>query len=229
MRPHEWCQYREGITLESQPAKGSNKGSEEQAKKKKKRKSDSETALPRTLVDVGLDHPVAIPSSIPPLTRVTLKFPDTAGQDGSGGNLVADAVAPSAPREEAGYYWGYSVRAASSLSAVLTECAFDGGYDLTLGTSERGFPVSSLKTEHGSVPEYTHMLIVFGGVSGIEAAVNVDTELEKLGIADPSLLFDYWINLCPEQGSRTIRTEEAVWLGLMALREIVVTKGRENA
>ncbi|KAL8823614.1 MAG: hypothetical protein Q9191_005702 [Dirinaria sp. TL-2023a] len=232
MRPQEWCQYREGITLESQSANGAEGGTEEKSKKKKKRKSDSEASQPRTLVDAGLERAVTVHSSIPPHTRVTLRFPDSAGQGDSGGDLVADAVAPSAPREEAGYYWGYSVRAASSLSAVLTECTFDGGYDLTVGTSERGAPVSSLQNSahgQGSVPEYDHMLIVFGGVAGLEAAVKVDPELEKLGVADPSGLFDCWINLCPEQGSRTIRTEEAVWLGLMGLRDIVVTKGRRKS
>jgi len=30
-------------------------------------------------------------------------------------------------------------------------------------------------------------------------------------------LFDTWVNLVPSQGSRTIRTEEAVWIGLTTL------------
>ena len=37
-----------------------------------------------------------------------------------------------------GFYWGYAVRLADSLSAVFSKCPFEGGYDLTLGTSERG-------------------------------------------------------------------------------------------
>ena len=89
----------------------------------------------------------------------------------SGGELLADAVAPSAPREEAGYYWGYSVRSADSLSAVLTECPFDGGYDMTFGTSERGIHLSNFNdTSSGkpSVPEYKDLLVVFGGVAGLE-------------------------------------------------------------
>lgn len=231
LRPHEWCQYREGITIEQQPANGSNGAAEEQGKKRKKRKSHGEHAYPATLVDAGLSRPVAVASPIPPQARVTLKFPESAGPGDNDAEVTAEAIAPSAPREESGYYWGYSVRAANSLSAVITECPFDGGYDLTFGTSERGVPVSTLNTSSDDekiIPEYSHMLIAFGGVAGLESAVKCDSELQKLGATEPSGLFDYWINLCPGQGSRTIRTEEAVWLGLMSLREVAVTKGRKT-
>ena len=69
------------------------------------------------------------------------------------------------------------------------------------------------------------MLIVFGGVAGLEAAVKADGELASMGVTEPEKLFDHWVNLCPGQGSRTIRTEEAVWLGLMGLRHLVVARG----
>ncbi len=171
-----------------------------------------------------------MPSTIPPNTRVTVKFKDVDKPETvPGRELLADAVAPSAPREEAGYYWGYSVRSAGSLSAVLTECPFDGGYDLTFGTSERGIPLTNLNdtsSSQSSVPEFKHLLVVFGGVAGLEVAVKADEELEHLGVKSPEALFDHWVNLCPGQGSRTIRTEEAVWLGLMGLRGLVVNRGR---
>ncbi|RMZ81041.1 hypothetical protein DV738_g2448, partial [Chaetothyriales sp. CBS 135597] len=114
----------------------------------------------------------------------------------------AVAVSPATPREQDGYYWGYSVRISASLSAVLTECPFDGGYDLSFGTSERGQPLS-------------------------EMAAAKDVDLADRGISARNVadLFDYWVNLVPAQGSRTIRTEEAVWLGLMALRGVVMENG----
>lgn len=171
-----------------------------------------------------------MPSTIPPNTRVTVKFKDVENPEiVPGRELLADAVAPSAPREEAGYYWGYSVRAAGSLSAVLTECPFDGGYDLTFGTSERGIPLpifNGTSSGQPSIPEFNHMLVVFGGVAGLEVAVKADEELEQLGVKSPEALFDHWVNLCPGQGSRTIRTEEAVWLGLMGLRGLVLNRGK---
>ena len=183
-----------------------------------------------TYVETGLPMRVFVPAAIPPNTRVTVKFKDIEEPEEIPGNeLLADAVAPSAPREEAGYYWGYSVRSASSLSAVLTECTFDGGYDMTIGTSERGVPVSSLNdtsSSDGSIPEFSYLLIVFGGVAGLEVAVKADEELKRLGVKSPEALFDHWVNLCPGQGSRTIRTEEAVWLGLMGLRDLVINRGK---
>lgn len=56
---------------------------------------------------------------------------------------------------------------------------------------------------------------------GIEATVDADETLELPG-ADASALFDMWVNTCPGQGSRTIRTEEAVLITLARLRSHVL-------
>ncbi|MCJ1386252.1 hypothetical protein MMC17_009378 [Xylographa soralifera] len=228
LRAHEWCQYRDGVTIED-PDRNGNEVVEEQGKKKKKRKSGGNGEVKISLVNAGLKTPVSISASIPPHTRVTLKFPaSTPPKDFQTAELTAEAVAPSAPREEAGYYWGYAARAASSLSNVFTECTYDGGYDLTFGTSERGVPLSSLTaatSKDSSLPEFKHMLVVFGGVAGLEVAVKADPELIGMGVTQPEKLFDHWVNICQGQGSRTIRTEEAVWLGLMGLRDLVLDRG----
>lgn len=167
-----------------------------------------------TYVDVGLpEHRLLRAVQIPANTRVTVKL-DPNSRD-------ADAVGPSEPREVAGYYWGYSLRQCNSLSTVLTECPFDGGYDLSVGTSERGVPLSQAFA--GGVPEFQHLLLVFGGVAGLETAAANDPELAEMQIGKSNVgdLFDFWVNVLPGQGSRTIRTEEAVWLGLMGTRSLV--------
>ena len=225
LRAHEWCRYREGVTV------AGSQTAPEDSQRNKKKKRELNTSI--TLVDAGLPHKISMPSSIPPNTRVTLKFPETTtSSDLQSQDLVAEAVAPSIPREEAGYYWGYTIRAASALSSVFTESPFPGGYDLTFGTSERGVPISSLTThqalDKAPIPEFNHLLIAFGGVAGLESAAKYDDELKGIGMVEPEGLFDYWIDLCPGQGSRTIRTEEAVWLGLMGLRDIVLSKGRRK-
>ncbi|KAL9603583.1 MAG: hypothetical protein Q9219_001086 [cf. Caloplaca sp. 3 TL-2023] len=221
LRSNEWCRYREGFTVEEL--------AEEQGKKKKRRKHDAPPAK-ATLVDVGLSQKISVSAAIPPKTRVTIKLPeDPEAVQPAQGPIHASAVAPFEPREEDGYYWGYTTRAAASLSAVFQESTFDGGYDLTFGTSERGSPVSDVITPKAGIspmPEFSHMLIVFGGVAGLEVAVQADDELQQLGLKEPQELFDYWVNICPGQGSKTIRTEEAVWLGLMALKGIVLSKGK---
>lgn len=112
---------------------------------------------------------------------------------------------------------------------VFTKCPFKGGYDLTVGTSERGADIDQCRlakpnnnTHEGKEePAFKHLLIVFGGVKGLEVAVEADPEL-KGSVEDPSQLFDIYLNTCPDQGSRTIRTEEAVLITLSALRPKII-------
>lgn len=66
-----------------------------------------------------------------------------------------------------------------------------------------------------SLPPHQHVLVVFGGLSGIEAALEAD---DVLTVDNPVLLFDHYVNTCPDQGSRTIRTEEAILISLAELR-----------
>ena len=179
-----------------------------------------------TFVEAGLRLPVTIEEQIPENTRVTLKFrPDAEAANGDTKSefIRADPVDPNEPREESGYYWGFNVRRAGNLSAVFTECAYDGGYDITIGTSERGVSVEQVYSDaERRVEGFKHLLIVFGGVAGLEVAVKNDADLQRLGVVEAKEVFDRWINVCPGQGSRTIRTEEAVWIGLMGLRRVVV-------
>ncbi|KXS96276.1 hypothetical protein AC578_3864 [Pseudocercospora eumusae] len=199
LRSDEWCDFREGVAINPARSKG-------------------------TLVDCGLAQKVCIPVELEPNTRVTVQLESDAAQNGL---FMGAAVSPETPRESAGYYWGYSVRQAASLGSVFTECAFDGGYDVSIGTSERGKPLSAI-TQNDSPdhvePTWNHLLVVFGGVAGLEAALKADKELQAAGVTKAADLFDCWINLVPGQGSRTIRTEEAVWVGLTGLRELVETR-----
>ena len=105
---------------------------------------------------------------------------------------------------------------------MFTKCPFKGGYDLTVGTSERGTDIDQCRLAKPNIKQgeddgFKHLLIVFGGVKGLEVAVDHDPEL-KGNVEDPSKLFDIYLNTCPDQGSRTIRTEEAVLITLSALR-----------
>lgn len=85
-------------------------------------------------------------------------------------------------------------------------------YDFTVGTSDRGKSIDELPDKQLS---YNHALIVFGGLQGIEAALEND---EQLKVNEASLLFNHYINVLPGQGSRTIRTEEAILIALSGLR-----------
>lgn len=205
LRSQDFCTYREGLTIEPASRDGSASG---------------------TMVDCGLSVPIYVPVDLEMNTRLTVKInstKDTRRYLATEG----DAVSPETPREEDGYYWGYSVRQASSLSNVFTECSYDGGYDVSVGTSERGIPIAPLLDGSGGSrikPDWKHLLIVFGGIAGLEAALAADEELLAAGVKTAREVFDYWVNLVPGQGSRTIRTEEALWVGLTALRPLVMER-----
>ncbi|UNI13703.1 hypothetical protein JDV02_000422 [Purpureocillium takamizusanense] len=191
--PKEWIPYREGVTIAGKTGTGEG-----------------------TLVEVGLEDPVEIEETIPPKTRLTLLFPEDESK-------YPECVNPAAPREEGGYYWGYTVRKASSLSNVFTESPYEEGYDISIGTSERGTPISRAFPSSTPRPlNFKHMLIAFGGPRGLEFAAMNDEQLTGMDVQGPKTreLFDHWINVLPSQGSRTIRTEEAMFIGLTALRSL---------
>ncbi|XP_072422106.1 putative methyltransferase C9orf114 homolog isoform X1 [Chiloscyllium punctatum] len=185
MRMDEQSEYREGVVVD-RPSK-LQKGS---------------------FVNCGMRKDVQIDRQLQPGLRVTVRLhknekPETKALKGT-------VVAPHTPRAESGLYWGYTVRLASCLSAVFTECPFKDGYDLSIGTSERGSNVDSV-----TFPSFKNLLVVFGGLHGLEASVEAD---QNLNFTDPSVLFHQYLNTCPGQGSRTIRTEEAILITLSTLR-----------
>lgn len=127
-------------------------------------------------------------------------------------HVTGTVVSPSAPRLDNGTYWGYTTRLASSLTAALEESPYNTGYDFKIGTSERGSHNLEAKS-YQVPPSFQHALLVLGGVAGLEECVNADESIAWTG-NQCSKLFDHWVNICPYQGSRTIRTEEAVWIAL---------------
>ncbi|XP_066501666.1 putative methyltransferase C9orf114 homolog [Hoplias malabaricus] len=196
MRVDEEAEYREGVVVD-RPCKAG-KGS---------------------FVNCGMRKEVQIDKQLQPGLRVTVQLHKSQNTDSKVYKGVV--VAPHVPRTEGGLYWGYSVRLASCLSAVMTECPFKDGYDLTIGTSEKGSDV-----DHISLSSFRHMLVVFGGLQGLEASVEADPNLD---VNDPSLLFDLYLNTCPRQGSRTIRTEEAILISLSSLRQKIAAVPSDQA
>ncbi|XP_065646254.1 putative methyltransferase C9orf114 homolog isoform X2 [Hydra vulgaris] len=188
MRADDIVAYREGVTLNRPVKKGEG-----------------------SFVNVGVMKDVKIDKHLKPNIRVTVKL-DPYEQETIEKKryLTGRVVTPSTPREETGIYWGYSVRLAENFSSVFTNCPYKGGYDLTIGTSENGADINSIE-----IPSYNHLLLVFGGSKGLEYSFESE---ESLRDTDVSLLFDHFINYCSNQGTRTVRTEEAVLITLAVLR-----------
>ncbi|KAH8885669.1 DUF171-domain-containing protein [Thozetella sp. PMI_491] len=190
--PHkdEWLPYREGITVESKTKHG--KG---------------------TQVDIGMNELVTISESIPPKTRLTLQLSEDGGNP--------QPVHPTAPRTDAGYPWGFTVRKCGSLSSVFTTSPYDDGYDVSIGTSERGVPISSAFPSFDTL-DFSHLLVVFGGPRGLEYAAMNDGDLAEMNISQSRTkeLFDHWVDALPYQGTRSIRTDEAMLIALTGLRRL---------
>lgn len=139
-RSNEQCPYREGLISERTPSRG------------------------HSYAVVGLQKEVEVDRELPPGTRVTVRMPDAAAK-----GSPAVVVPPREPREAMGLHWGYSVRMAKDLLAVWSECPFSGGYDLSLGASDKGD--SQWLEPDFSLPAFKHLLILFGGVEGLEPVV----------------------------------------------------------
>jgi hypothetical protein len=65
------------------------------------------------------------------------------------------------------------------------------------------------------------LLIVFEGVAGIEESVNADKSTALPGEYSRRL-FEVWVNICPYQGSRTIRSKLAVFIALTRLSPFIL-------
>ncbi|XP_047952396.1 putative methyltransferase C9orf114 [Salvia hispanica] len=87
--------------------------------------------------------------------------------------------------------------------------AFKGGYDHLIGTSEHGLVINCSEL---TLPSFKHLLIAFGGLAGL----GEDAVLKGKTVSD---IFDIYLNTCPHQGSRTIRTEEANLISLQYFQE----------
>lgn len=183
-----------------------------------------------SLVNVGLPIEVFIEHELQPGTRVTIKLPVTA-HTSSGStktSIMGEAISPLSVRQNHGLYWGYQTRLVSSFSEIFSGCPYsdsdddaDGlvapAYDLLIGYSEKG---TKLLDENSiTLKPFRHALIVFGGSGGIEACVEADKSITTAA-KNSECLFDHWLDLAPSKGSRAVRTEEALLIGLSKLTSL---------
>lgn len=165
----------------------------------------------KSFVYVGLQKEALINKEIEPGSRVTVQLDIFEDRNYLNGKVVS----PYLPTKKLNYYWGYEVRVAKSLTKAIEECPFKNKYDLVIGTSDKGDKLESIEDE---IDEYKHALIVFGGLKGLENAINNDPEIEN---KNPKEFFKYYLNTCPQQGSNVIRTEEALLISLSHLNNLL--------
>ncbi|KAL3634585.1 hypothetical protein CASFOL_021639 [Castilleja foliolosa] len=202
LRKHEWGSYREACKIGANDVwayDGLHLIAELQCITREKVDGGSVG----TLVDVGLSKNIMIAEVLEPGKRVTVEMGANRNLDSGPRKIVSS----SKPMED-GMYWGYKVRYAPNISSVFKNCPFQGGYDHRIGTSEHGIIIKSSEL---TLPSFRHLLIAFGGLAGLEECVEEDGNLKGKNVRD---LFDSYLNICPNQGSRTIRTEEAIFISL---------------
>jgi predicted SPOUT superfamily RNA methylase MTH1 len=157
-----------------------------------------------TIVDVGVESPLPLLQFkfTQSLQRVTVRI-----RQNKSGELIAIPCSSLQPN----LYWGYSVRSVeTSLTEFLTKTRREGPI---VATSRRGTPLEDkaeqIKTQWQTT---NHLLLLFGShKEGL-------TEILQRDKTDMTAVVDYSINLVLHQGTATIRTEEAVVIGLSAFR-----------
>jgi predicted SPOUT superfamily RNA methylase MTH1 len=153
----------------------------------------------RIFIDAGLSGLVPLQGkpSVQTGSRVTVKFTSEH----------PDPQCIVVKRETVDTYWGYEVGESPSLKGLIRSL----NADLTILTSRRGYPVNKVWHDLLSTIQTARSLVtVFGSPKhGVyEMLEKEDTRPEDLS--------KYVLNTFPDQGTATIRTEEAL-LGTLAL------------
>ncbi len=148
-------------------------------------------------IDVGVEKPVLMRGfRAPTKTRVTVKITKTGKH--------AEAI--PVDKGEAETYWGYEVTISKRPFKETVKTRF---FDLVIATSRLGRNFAEVASELKARWEKSKkILIVFGApTQGLyEIMKQEGVELESLA--------DYVINTIPNQGTETVRTEEAIYATL---------------
>ena len=154
-------------------------------------------------VDAGLKETVECQGSYRIGDRVTLRFIDV-GKELHGEIGDASKIGTSQQGVQS-IYWGYRVRKAQSLSKALK----DRQWDLKVGTSRYGAPVQKiLSSLSKDLKNSRSTFVAFGSP---RMGLGEILKQEKL---DPKDVFDYFVNIAPDQQTATVRTEEAIFVSL---------------
>ncbi|CAD6188132.1 unnamed protein product [Caenorhabditis auriculariae] len=151
------------------------------------------------ICDIGLEKEFQIESEIPlpPGTRVTVEIKN---MDEDAKRYRGSLSSAAKVRQKTGQYWGYSVRIVTSLQETIDRSK----YLTVAGVSPRGIPIGQFDVCVLNKPK---ILLVFGGISGVDAAVESE-ELAEWKRAEDA--FDVLLATTASNGSRSERVEENV-------------------
>jgi len=146
---------------------------------------------------IGVEKPAFVKGvKLPTGKRVTIKIKD----------LNREIEAVIANREEMPYYWGFKV---TTFEKSLGRLLKSGRWDLIIATSKYGRNFSQVKEKLAEKLRICYKkLVVFGAPS--EGLYDI-LKKEQLDLDE---LADFVINTIPGQGTKTVRTEEAIFITL---------------
>ncbi len=156
------------------------------------------------MIDIGVERPGLLPNEDHAIgKRLTVKIAKV--------NMLLEVE--KATRDEVHQYWGYDITVEKR---VLPKILESRNFDLTIATSKHGIRFSKVAEEIAEkMKKATEVLVMFGAPSrGLyEIAKSEGGKLDKLA--------DFVVNTIPEQGTKTVRTEEALVASLAILKERV--------
>jgi predicted SPOUT superfamily RNA methylase MTH1 len=155
-----------------------------------------------SLVDIGVERPVLIADKLPINRRVTIEITKA-------GRHPRVALAD---REEIETYWGYTVTPSKVSFGQLAEAH---AYDLVIATSKMGTPLTQVADELAERwKKAGSILVAFGApTQGLQEIV----AQENLSLGKVA---DFTVNTIPDQGTETVRTEEALYASLALLNVV---------
>ena len=155
-----------------------------------------EASKNQSLLEIGLPEKAVVGERLRMGQRLTLRL---------GKKSVNQILATPVTRSEISEYWGYEVLRAKSLAEGLKVLKAD----CSIGTSRRGQDLSAVHAIKSDKPR--SVTVAFGG-----PYAGLFEICERQGV-DANKLFDAVINTIPDQGTATVRTEEALIATLAVL------------
>ncbi len=156
-----------------------------------------------TLVDVGVEQPALVAGvKLQTNTRVTVKIT----------GLGKQPKAILANHKEIKTYWGYRVTVSQVPFGQMVKKKL---FDLVVATSRRGKPIDTIMDELVKSWKQSHKILLAFGASTqglFEIAMHERLKLEDLA--------NFIVNTIPDQGTETVRTEEAVYASLAILNTL---------
>jgi predicted SPOUT superfamily RNA methylase MTH1 len=157
-----------------------------------------------SLVDIGVERPVLIPNAELPLnTRVTVRVT----------KLGKHSRASLVNRDDIETYWGYRVTVSDAPFGQLVK---NQPFDLVIATSRYGTPFTEVADELARCWKKSHkILVAFGApTQGLyEIVAHENLKLNEVA--------HFTVNTIANQGTETVRTEEASYASLALLNLII--------